>query len=285
MTIRLAIASGKGGTGKTTVATNLSVALADSGRDVTYVDCDVEEPNGHLFLNPNIERTIEVEVLFPRIDLTRCTFCGECAKICESHALAVVSDNVLVFPELCSSCGACYHLCPEKAIVEVPKKVGTVSLGSSNGVKFAGGELDLGVARVPAVTRASKARAPAAEITIIDAPPGTSCAAVEAISDSDYVLLVTEPTPFGLNDLKLAVEMVRAMGIAFGVVINRADVGDSQVLDYCHSESVTDLWIIPEDRRIAELYSKGELLLSEIEGLEATLIGLFKSVEGRIGNA
>ncbi len=285
MVRRIAIASGKGGTGKTTIATNLSVALAESGRDVLYLDCDVEEPNGHLFLRPDIDRVVDVELLFPKVDLTACTLCGECAEICEFRALAVVDDRVLIFPELCHSCGACYHLCPENAISETPATIGRVRIGNSNGVKFAGGELNVGVTRAPSVTEATKRLATAAEITIVDAPPGTSCAAVEAVKGSDYVLLVTEPTPFGLNDLKLAVEMVRILGIDFGVVINRAGIGDDKVMNYCRSEYVTDIWIIPEDRRIAEVYSKGSLLLPEIPGFAAGLVRMFATVEERVKNA
>lgn len=285
MGIALAVASGKGGTGKTTIATNLSVALSESGRDVLYLDCDVEEPNGHIFLRPDIDRVIDVDLPFPKVDLTACTFCGECADICEFQALAVVEDRVLVFPELCHSCGACYHLCPEKAISEKPETIGRVSIGNSNGVKFAGGELNVGAMRAPSVTEATKRLAAPAEVTIVDAPPGTSCATVEAVKGSDYVLLVTEPTPFGLNDLKLAVEMVRILGIKFGVVINRAGIGNEEVMNYCRSEYVTDVWLIPEDRHIAELYSGGSLLLPEIPGFATGLVRMFSTVEERVKNA
>lgn len=285
MVMKIAVASGKGGTGKTTIATNLSVALAESGRDVLYLDCDVEEPNGHLFLRPTIDCVVDVELPFPKINLSTCTFCGECAEICEFRALAVVEDRVLVFPELCHSCGACCYLCPEKAIFEIPEAVGRVRIGSSNGVKFAGGELNVGVARAPSVTEAAKRLAPAAEISIVDAPPGTSCPAVEAVRGSDYVLLVTEPTPFGLSDLKLAVEMVRNLGTDFGVVINRAGIGDNKVMDYCRSEYVTDRWVIPEDRRVAEVYSRGNMLLPEIPGFAAGLLRMFATIEERVKNA
>jgi len=283
--VKIAVASGKGGTGKTTIATSLSVVLGEAGLDVLYLDCDVEEPNGHLFLQPRIDSSLDVELPFPKIDLTRCTFCGECATLCEFSALAVLKDNVILFPELCHSCGVCYHLCPEKAITEEMKKVGEVCVGNGGKVKFAGGRLNIGVARAPAVTEAARKKAPTAQITILDAPPGTSCGAVAAVKKSDFVLLVTEPTPFGLNDLKLAVEMLRQLELPCAVVLNRADLGDQQVEEYCAAEQLEILLQLPEDRNIAEAYSRGELPLTQSSRYAHELLGVYEKVMKRVNNA
>lgn len=283
--MKIAIASGKGGTGKTTIATGLAAALGASGHDVLYLDCDVEEPNGDLFLRPNITQVVDVELPFPKIDLDRCTFCGECARLCEFRALAVLEDNVLLFPELCHSCGACHHLCPEKAISEELKKIGEISIGSGSKVKFAGGRLSIGVARAPAVTEALRLKAPEAAVTFLDAPPGTSCGVVAVVKDCDFVLLVTEPTPFGLNDLKLTVEMLRQLELPCAVILNRADVGDEQVEKYCRDENLEILLRIPEDRSIAEAYSEGELLLLERPEYAAALVELYEQVLKRVGDA
>jgi MinD superfamily P-loop ATPase len=285
MGFTIAVASGKGGTGKTTVATSLSAVLAKTGRDVAYVDCDVEEPNGHLFLRPQLRHTIEVKLPFPKVNFAACTFCAECAQLCEFRALAVVKDSVLVFNELCHNCGVCYHLCPENAIYEVPEGVGRVILGRSNGLKFAGGELNVGVARAPAIIEATKKQAPEAEYVIMDAPPGTSCAAVEAVKGADFVLLVTEPTPFGLNDLNLAVEMLQALNISCAAVLNRSDVGDNGVEEYCRAHGIDILMRIPENREIAEAYSSGVMLLAERAEYAENLIELFKKIENRVNHA
>jgi MinD superfamily P-loop ATPase len=285
MGFTMAVASGKGGTGKTTVATSLSAVLARTGRDVAYLDCDAEEPNGHLFLQPQLRRIIDVKLPFPKVDLTACTFCAECAQLCEFRALAVVKDGVLIFNELCHNCGVCYHLCPENAIYEVPEGVGRVVLGRSNGLQFVGGELNVGVARAPAIIEATKRQAPDADLVIVDAPPGTSCAAVEAVKGSDFVLLVTEPTPFGLNDLDLAVEMLQVLNLPCAAVLNRSDVGDNEVEEYCRSHAIDILMRIPEDREIAEAYSCGVMLPAEKPEYAENLIELFRKVEDRVNHA
>jgi len=200
----ITIASGKGGTGKTTVATNLAATLARMGQNVLYLDADVEEPNGHIFIKPEIERETVITRPVPEVDLEKCNFCGKCSGFCQFHAIAVIKDKVLVFPELCHSCGGCYHICPEKAIVEKPAQIGVVRTG---GVSFVEGRLGIGEIVVPPLIRAAKESISDSKTIIVDAPPGTSCPVIEALDGSDYVLLVTEPTPFGLHDLKLVMAL------------------------------------------------------------------------------
>lgn len=255
----IAIASGKGGTGKTTVATSLARASCRVGHDVVYVDCDVEEPNGALFLRPAIERTQPVRVPVPAVDLDRCVGCGQCGEICQYSAILAMNGQVLTFPELCHGCGGCWSVCPSGAVRESFRTTGTVSLGRSGGVRFVQGELDIGQSMSPPVIRAVRQSAPAGEVRLFDAPPGTSCPVVETLREVDYVLLVTEPTPFGLNDLQLAVAMVRALDRPFGVVVNRADLDDGSTRDYLRKECIDLLAEIPDDRRVAEAYSRGEL--------------------------
>ncbi len=256
----ISVASGKGGTGKTTVATGLAVALVQKGQRVTYLDADVEEPNGHIFLKPEIEHTADVTVLIPEVDHNKCNLCGACAEICQFNAIAVIGNKVMVFPSLCISCGGCYEVCPEHAITEVPQPVGQIRNGVGRGVRFYEGRLTVGEAISPPVIKALRKAESDMDVTIIDAPPGTSCPVIEAINNTDFVILVTEPTPFGLNDLKLAVEMVREIGVPHGVVINRADIGNAEVEDYCHLEGLGILLRIPFDRNIATAYSRGELI-------------------------
>jgi len=282
--LKISIASGKGGTGKTTIATNLAITLAQRGRDVTYVDCDVEEPNGHLFLKPEIKKTEPVPVLVPHVDLEKCTFCGECAKVCEYNAIAVLKNKVMVFPSLCHSCGGCYWICPEKAIDEIPRTIGVINSGNGDGLMFYEGRLNIGEALSPPVTKALKKNVPESEVVVIDAPPGTSCPVIEAINGTDFVILVTEPTPFGLNDLKLAVGMVREMRIPFGVVINCSDIGDKGVEKYCQTEDIDILMKILYDRKIAEAYSKGELVSLVNSGLLGNLYELYETIVSKVNH-
>ncbi|KPK64483.1 (4Fe-4S)-binding protein [candidate division WOR_3 bacterium SM23_42] len=249
----VSIASGKGGTGKTTVATSFALATKNS----QLIDCDVEEPNAHIFLKPRREKRVTVSIPIPKVDLTKCNFCGKCAQICAYNALAVLNDRVLVFPHLCHGCGGCSLLCMQKAINEVDKKIGIVEIGKANGVAFVHGILNIGEVMAPPLVRAVKQNINTSKTVIIDAPPGTSCPVIEAIKGSDFCILVTEPTPFGLNDLLLAVEVVRKMKIPFGVVVNRADLGDRKVDTYCEEENIPVLMRIPFDREIAMSYSKG----------------------------
>ena len=256
----IAVASGKGGTGKTLIATSLALVLQDAG-SVEFLDCDVEEPNAHLFLKPHIEAKEAVEIPVPLVDDAKCTCCGRCAEVCEFNAIAVLKDAVMVFSELCHGCTACWVLCPEEAIRPTGREVGVAESGWSGPIGFHHGWLRVGEAMSPPLIRAVKARARPADFVVIDSPPGTSCPVVESVRDADVVVLVTEPTPFGLNDLVLAVDMVEALGRTAGIVINRAGIGDGQVNDFCRSRNLPILLEIPFDRRIAEAYSRGEPLV------------------------
>ncbi|BBO75270.1 cobyrinic acid a,c-diamide synthase [Desulfosarcina widdelii] len=254
----ISIASGKGGTGKTTVATNIAVSVEGP---VQLLDCDVEEPNAHLFLRPEIEESRVVTTPVPKIDLDRCDRCRKCAQICRFKAIAVAGDLVLTFPELCHSCGGCMAICPQGAITETGRELGVVETGAMNGVSFVHGRMRVGEAMSPPLIRLVRERTWDRGLTLIDAPPGTSCPVIAAMKNTDFVLLVTEPTPFGLHDLKLAVEAVRTLGIPMGLVLNRSDLGDDKVKDYAQSEGVPILMEIPFDRQIAESYSRGEMFV------------------------
>lgn len=278
--IRIAVASGKGGTGKTTVATNLAVALAEAGRRVAYVDCDVEEPNGHIFLKPTLKGVQEVSIPVPEVDEARCTLCGACGKACRYSAILALPKLVLTFPNLCHGCGGCLLACPEGAIREVPRAVGVVEQGRAGPLQFLHGKLKVGEAMAPPVIRAVLTAAPRDCTVVVDAPPGTSCPVIESVKRADVVLLVTEPTPFGLNDLRLAVEMVRELGVPFGVAVNRAGTGDRAVYDYCARERIPVLLEIPDDREIARAYSRGELALSALPGARPRLLMLHEQLEG-----
>jgi MinD superfamily P-loop ATPase len=274
----VAIASGKGGTGKTTVATNLAYVASIMGVDASYVDCDVEEPNGHIFLKPEIEKTTPVCVPVPTVDEGKCTACGQCKEICQYSAIVVLGKTVLTFPNLCHGCGGCVLVCPTGAITETGRDVGVIEEGSAESVRFVHGKLRIGEAMSPPLIREVKKRIHEDSLTIIDAPPGTSCPVIQSVKGSDYVVLVTEPTPFGLNDLKLAVEMLRVLGLPFGVVVNRADIGDEAVFDYCSSELINVLLRIPEDRRIAEAYSRGRLAAEALPEYRGAFESLLKDI-------
>jgi MinD superfamily P-loop ATPase len=276
--LRLAVASGKGGTGKTTIATNLAVALGETGARVAYVDCDVEEPNGHLFLRPVIRQRREVSIPVPVVDETRCTRCGACGTACRFSAILMLPKKVLTFPHLCHGCGGCTRACPEDAIREAPRPTGTVEEGVAGEVGFVHGTLAVGEAMAPPVIRAVLAAAPADRTLVLDAPPGTSCPVITSIKTADVVLLVTEPTPFGLNDLELAVDMVRALGLPFGVAVNRAGTGDRGVYEYCARAGIPVVLELPDDRRIAEAYSRGELALRAIPALKSVFLGLLEKL-------
>jgi MinD superfamily P-loop ATPase len=276
--MKIAVASGKGGTGKTTVATNLAYVASGNGQTVAYLDCDVEEPNGHIFLKPEITHSQPVGTLIPCVDEEKCTHCGKCGEICQYSGIVCVGEKVLVYPELCHACGGCWLVCPEDAITEVSRDVGLLETGQARAVRFVQGTLNVGEAKSPPVIRAVKAATPDVDLVISDAPPGTSCPVIESVRDCDFVLLVTEPTPFGLNDLKLAVEMVRALRIPFAVVINRADVGDRAVHSYCRKERIRVLAEIRDDRRIAEAYSRGELICDTLPDYAASFVRLLQEV-------
>jgi MinD superfamily P-loop ATPase len=254
----ISIASGKGGTGKTTVATNLAVAV---GRSVQLLDCDVEEPNAHLFLNPKITEKYEVTTPVPLIGEQKCTYCGKCKEICQFKAIAVVGKSIMTFPELCHSCGGCRLVCPEDAITDHARPLGIIEMGNRNGLEFIHGKLRIGEAMSPPLIKKVRSVARQNLVTIIDAPPGTSCPVIASIKHTDFVLLVTEPTPFGLHDLVLTMGAVKKMGIPCGLVINRAGLGDNLVHQYAQREHLPVLLEIPFERRIAEAYSRGKLII------------------------
>ncbi|MBD3378967.1 MAG: P-loop NTPase [Candidatus Omnitrophica bacterium] len=255
----IAVASGKGGTGKTTVATNLSLSIEGEKQ---LLDCDVEEPNSHIFIKPEAVEKGTVYVRTPEVDPEKCVLCGKCAEVCAYNAIAVIPSSdtskgrVMVFEELCHSCGACSYLCPAACINEKPRKIGIVETGSRGALSFAAGTLNIGEAMAPPVIRAVKKKADGNTV-IIDAPPGTSCPVITAVKGADFCVLVTEPTPFGLNDLVLAVEVLREMNIPFGVVINRSDLGDGKTAGYCAKEGIPILMEIPFSREIASAYAGG----------------------------
>ncbi|MBN1932828.1 MAG: ATP-binding protein [Desulfobacterales bacterium] len=272
----IAIASGKGGTGKTTVAVNLACSsIADS---VRLLDCDVEEPNCHIFLNPEIQRCEIVGIPVPEVDENKCIACSECSRICQYHAIASLKTKPLVFPELCHGCGGCTKICPTGAISEIRQEIGVVEFGRYDNIEFVHGRLNIGQAMSPPLIRAVKQNVAANGITIIDCPPGTSCPVIAAVKDSDYVVLVTEPTPFGLHDLSLAVETMRELKIPFGVCINRADTGDLKVVDYCRQENIPILLEIPDDRRIAEAYSRGQLIINVLPEFKSGFQKMFDRI-------
>lgn len=253
----ISVASGKGGTGKTTICVNLALSLPN----VQLVDCDVEEPNDHIFIKPRIKSKIPVYIPIPRVDESKCDFCGRCQNVCAYNAIAVLKNKVLIFPELCHGCGACALLCPKGAIEEVKKEVGFVEVGEKGKLQFAHGILNVGEVMAPPVIRAVKKFINPTRTVIIDAPPGTSCPVIESVKNSHFCVLVTEPTPFGLNDLKLAVEVVRKLKIPFGVVINRADLGNKKTEDYCKKENIPILMRIPFKKEIAKIYSTGGIIV------------------------
>ena len=273
----ISVASGKGGTGKTLVATSLALSLQDKHK-VQLLDCDAEEPNDHIFLKPDITRSETVSIPVPSIDEEKCTHCGKCAEVCAYNAIAVLGEYVLTFPELCHGCGACSYLCPEKAISEVPHEIGVMETGHANGVDFGHGKLNIGQAMAPPVIRKVKELANTNRVVIIDASPGTSCPVVEAIKGSDFCLLVTEPTPFGLNDLVLAVETVQQLRIPCGIVLNRAGVGDGKTEEYCRKENIPILLTIPLDMNIAGLYSKGFPLVEGMPDYKKSFIELYEKI-------
>jgi MinD superfamily P-loop ATPase len=274
----ISIASGKGGTGKTTVATNLAVSL---DFEVQILDCDVEEPNAHLFIQPHMEETRTITTPVPEVDMEKCNLCGKCGEICQFRAILVIGDTVLPFVEMCHSCGGCMEVCPEKAITETTRELGRIERGHRNGLEFVHGKLRVGEAMSPPLIKSVRQYTRPDVLTIIDAPPGTSCPVIASMKDADFVLLVTEPTPFGLHDLKLAVGAVRILGIPCGLVINRSDMGDDRVLNYAKKESIPVLMEIPFDRKIAEAYSRGDMIVQAMPEWQEKFVQLYQDI-GRI---
>ena len=274
----VAVASGKGGTGKTTVSVNLARSL---GVPVQLLDCDVEEPNAHLFLHPTQAdgKSVEtVSILIPDVDEELCNACAECARFCEYNAIISFGTKPLVFPELCHGCGGCSKVCPQHAIDEVEQRIGEVETVICGDITLIQGRLDVGVAMAPPLIRQVKVRLVGDVPAILDAPPGTSCPVIATVRGSDRVVLVTEPTPFGLNDLGLAVGMVRELGIPFGVVINRVGVGDDRVHVFCREQGIPILLEIPDDRRIAEAYSRGVLMIDAFPEYRERFAALMENI-------
>jgi len=292
----IAVASGKGGTGKTTVATSLALSIPEgvqSGTDLPgrfaqplFLDCDVEEPNAALFLRPRLEDYEEVGILIPHVDHDLCTYCGRCAEVCVWHAIAVVGKNVLIFPELCHGCGSCTLNCPEGAIHEVLHVMGSLESGQAGPIAFGHGTLNVGEAMAVPIIRQLKAKHAVHDghgVAILDASPGTSCPVVETMRGADFVLMVTEPTPFGLHDLRLAVQVARdELGLPVGVVVNRDGVGDLGVDEYCAAEGIPILMRIPLDRRIAEAISGGKALVEALPEYHPLFVALYEWIAEEI---
>lgn len=277
----ISIASGKGGTGKTTLSTSLAVSIPGN---VQFLDCDVEEPNGHLFLTPEIKKREQMDARVPKIDLNQCTLCRKCMEICRFGAIAVLKDTVMVFEDHCHSCGGCLAVCPEGAVHEVSRPIGEVESGQIGQIAFAHGKLDIGQVMAPPVIRQVRSCTDDNSTTIIDAPPGTSCPVITAVNKTDFVILVTEPTPFGLHDLRLAVETVRLLGIPHGIVINRDGVGNDDVRHYAQKENIPILMEIPFSKEIAKIYSNGGIVALQMPEIKEKCLTLFHTITTLVNN-
>jgi MinD superfamily P-loop ATPase len=276
--LTLAVASGKGGTGKTIVSASLACIAADAGYKTAYLDCDVEEPNGHLFLKPNIQYRHMVGIPVPVVDQEKCITCGSCGEICQYSAIVCINKNVLTFDKMCHGCGGCSLVCPVGAITENNRNIGVVETGVSGKIVFCHGKLNVGEALSPPLVRAVRSTIQDDGLAIIDASPGTSCPVIAAIKGVDFVLLVTEPTPFGVNDLEIAVDMVKELCIPHAVVINRHVPGYTLARDFCMDKNIRILAEIPDDRRVAEAYSRGTLPHSAVPGYQELFAGLLNAV-------
>jgi MinD superfamily P-loop ATPase len=272
--LKIAIASGKGGTGKTTLSTNLAAYIAER-EEIVLVDLDVEEPNSGLFFKGKLIHEEDIFKMIPQWDEKKCTLCGICPKVCNYHAVIQLGPSILVFPELCHSCYACSELCPAAAMPMIPKKTGLLRDFQTGKLHFVDGRLEIGEEQaVPLISKTKKyvaAKYSHVSITIFDSPPGTSCPVMEATKDADFVILVTEPTPFGLHDLSLAVETMRALKRPFGVVVNRYGIGNDEVIEYCRDENIPVLAKIANNRKIAELYSSGKLMYQDFPEVKQSL--------------
>ncbi len=256
----ISVASGKGGTGKTTIATSLASVL---GSRAQLLDCDVEEPNCHILMNPVLDVSESIAIPVPVVDMEKCTLCGKCEEVCRFSAIVIIGDQVLTFPEMCHGCGGCSLLCPEKAVREGSRELGVRETGFAGPTEFVHGLLRVGEAMSPPLIRAVKEKVNPEKVVILDAPPGASCPVIHTVMGSDFVILVTEPTPFGLHDLKIAVEALSPLEIPSGVILNRSDLGDREVQEFCAEKGIPVLAEIPHSRRIAEGYAKGNLLVVE----------------------
>jgi MinD superfamily P-loop ATPase len=288
--MRISVASGKGGTGKTLISVSLARLWGDQGRAVSYIDADAEEPNGHLFLSPRIDDERPFTVKVPTLNGETCAGHGKCQEICAFHAILATKGRVLVFNELCHGCGACLLACPDGALSEVDRKIGTISVGEADGVVFHGGRLDVGEARVTpliggVVEDALAFREEPDRIFIIDSPPGASCSAIAAIEKADLLLLVAEPTPFGMHDLELALQLGEALKKSMAVVINRSDLGDGGIDELIARWQVPVLGSIPFDRSVAASYASGGMPVLDCPGFREQMIALAAAIEDGAGEA
>jgi MinD superfamily P-loop ATPase len=275
--ISISILSGKGGTGKTTIAVNMALSLDN----VQLLDADVEEPNDYIFISPEIinKDSEPVMRLIPEVDDEKCTACRKCVDFCEYNALAMMLDNVLVFEEVCHSCGGCKIVCPEDAITEKEKELGKIRHDEQKSIDFWQGELNTGEEKAVPVIEKLKTKINHNKKIIIDSPPGTTCPTIEAITDTDYTLVVTEPSPFGVHDLDMVVEMLKTVDQPFSVIINRAEEDSNYLIeDYCRENNINILMEVPFSRKIAELYSRGKVFVGEIEGWESKFKNLYKNI-------
>jgi MinD superfamily P-loop ATPase len=285
--MKIAIASGKGGTGKTTLATNLASYLAEQSR-VVLVDLDVEEPNSGLFVKGELVHSEIKHKMISEWRQADCTLCGLCQEVCNFHAVLQLGDQILVFPQLCHGCYACSELCPTDTLPMIPRRMGELKHWRIGALDFVESRLDIGQEQaVPLISQTNSyvdEYFPDETIVLFDSPPGTACPVIESVKDVDFVILVTEPTPFGLHDLKLAVDTMHTLHKKFGVVINRHGVGNDEVIDYCSQEDLPILARIPNDRRIAEMYSRGELIYRQFPEVKQQLKGIMaiimKNIQG-----
>ncbi|MCW3989723.1 MAG: ATP-binding protein [Candidatus Bathyarchaeota archaeon] len=273
--MKIAVASGKGGTGKTSVAVNLALSMGK----VQVLDCDVEEPNVHILLKPKVGETFPVKLLVPKILEERCDYCGECAKFCQFNALFVAGETAIVFPELCHSCGGCVIVCPKEAIIEEPRQIGTVIKSKAGDIDLIYGEINVGEALAVPIIAAVKDHIDEKRTVILDSAPGSACPLVETVHGVDFCLLVTEPTPFGLHDLEVAVEVVKILDIPMGVLVNFAGIGDRGVYDFCEEQGIPIMMEIPFNRKIAELYSRGVPFVEAMPEWRQKFIDLVDRIE------
>jgi MinD superfamily P-loop ATPase len=284
--MRIAIASGKGGTGKTTLSANLAAFLSET-EPVVLADLDVEEPNAGLFIQGKLKNEEVKYKMIPEWNSETCTFCGECQKNCNFHAVIQLGPQILVFPELCHSCYACSELCPTSSLPMVSQRMGELKHYANNNINFIESRLDIGQEQaVPLIGQTIdyiETKYPENILKIYDAPPGTSCPVIEATKDADFIIMVTEPTPFGLHDLKLAVETVKELQKPFAVVINRYGLGDDKVLDYCKENKIPIIAEIPNQRVIAELYSRGELIYKQVPEFKDELFSIGDFIKNKVG--
>ncbi len=277
----ISVASGKGGTGKTTIASSLAAVL---GPRAQILDCDVEEPNCHILLKPTIESREKITLPVPVVNMEACNLCGKCGEVCRFSAIILIGDQVLTFPELCHGCGGCTLLCPQKAIHEGARELGVLETGFAGPVEFVHGILRVGEAMSPPLIRAVKSKIKSSKIAILDAPPGASCPVINTVSGSDFIIMVTEPTPFGLHDLTIAEEAVSLLGIPVGVVLNRSDIGDTEVQAFCRTKNIPVLAEIPHDRRIAEGYARGDLLVNSAPEYKTLLLEMIDAIQDLVNH-